>query len=127
MQSSRPVGAAGGNVQLDARAPSSGAAVTALGGPRRAASIAPPRPRGAGFGPQGILVAFLVAVALVGGLLSAQPLPRPSARWPTAAGAVTLSDDDSGSAMFDLAGMAPGDTASRCIRVTYAGEGDLAP
>ena len=37
------------------------------------------------------------------------------------AGTVTLSDDDSGSVMFNLTGMKPGDTATKCVNVTYTG------
>jgi predicted ribosomally synthesized peptide with SipW-like signal peptide len=37
-------------------------------------------------------------------------------------GSVTIGDDDSGSAMFSLTGMKPGDPAvSRCLDVTYTG------
>jgi predicted ribosomally synthesized peptide with SipW-like signal peptide len=38
-----------------------------------------------------------------------------------AAGTVDLVDDDSDSAMFDVAGMAPGDSVTDCIVVTYEG------
>ena len=37
------------------------------------------------------------------------------------AGTVTLSDDDSGSVMFNLSDMKPGDTATKCVNVTYTG------
>ena len=37
------------------------------------------------------------------------------------AGAVSLSDDDTGSAMFTASDLKPGDTGSRCIVVTYGG------
>ena len=37
------------------------------------------------------------------------------------AGTVTLADDDAGSVMFNLTGMKPGDTASKCVNVTYTG------
>ncbi len=37
------------------------------------------------------------------------------------AGAVTISDDDNGTAVFTVAGVLPGATGSTCIRVTYAG------
>jgi predicted ribosomally synthesized peptide with SipW-like signal peptide len=41
------------------------------------------------------------------------------------AGSVTIEDDDSGSAMFSLTGMKPGDPAvSRCIDVRYTGSLD---
>ena len=37
------------------------------------------------------------------------------------AGTVTLGDDDNGSVMFNLTGMKPGDTATKCVNVTYTG------
>lgn len=41
------------------------------------------------------------------------------------AGTVTLVDDDSASVLFNLSGMAPTDSATECIVVTY--NGDLTP
>ncbi len=38
-----------------------------------------------------------------------------------AAGTVSISDNDSNTAMFTATGLKPGDTASRCIQVTKAG------
>ena len=38
-----------------------------------------------------------------------------------AAGNVDVNDDDAGSVMFTLANMKPGDTATRCINVSYIG------
>lgn len=38
-----------------------------------------------------------------------------------AAGSVSLTDNDSGTAMFDVSEMAPGDSATGCILVTYTG------
>jgi hypothetical protein len=38
-----------------------------------------------------------------------------------AAGTVAISDDDSGSAMFNATGLKPGDTGAKCILVTYGG------
>ncbi len=37
------------------------------------------------------------------------------------AGTVALSDNDAGSAMYNLNGATPGDTATSCIKVTYFG------
>ena len=37
------------------------------------------------------------------------------------AGTVALSDNDAGSAMYNLNGATPGDTATSCIKVTYNG------
>ena len=36
-------------------------------------------------------------------------------------GRVTLTDDDTGSAMFTVSNMMPGDSQQRCIVVTYSG------
>ena len=38
-----------------------------------------------------------------------------------AAGTVVLSDDDAGSAFFNVSNLKPGDTGSKCIAVTYEG------
>ncbi len=38
-----------------------------------------------------------------------------------ATGSVALSDNDLGSALFSVSNMKPGDTAAKCIRVTYTG------
>ena len=37
------------------------------------------------------------------------------------AGTIDLIDDDSGSAMFSVADMVPGDTSQKCVTVTYQG------
>lgn len=37
------------------------------------------------------------------------------------AGSVTLTDNDSGSAMFSASGLVPGSTGARCLEVTYGG------
>jgi camelysin-like metallo-endopeptidase len=37
------------------------------------------------------------------------------------AGTVVLADDDSGTLMFNLSGMKPNDTATKCVNVTYTG------
>jgi hypothetical protein len=44
---------------------------------------------------------------------------NPGSNWRT--GAVTLGDDDGGSALFTTSGLLPGDTGTTCIRVTYTG------
>lgn len=41
-----------------------------------------------------------------------------------AAGTVTITDDDAGSAMFTVNGMKPGDSSTNCIAVTYTGSLD---
>jgi predicted ribosomally synthesized peptide with SipW-like signal peptide len=38
-----------------------------------------------------------------------------------ATGSVTLTDNDSGAAMFDISDAVPGNTQSKCIRVSYSG------
>jgi hypothetical protein len=38
-----------------------------------------------------------------------------------ASGSVTISDDDSGNAIVNLSNLKPGDTATKCINVTYTG------
>jgi hypothetical protein len=38
-----------------------------------------------------------------------------------AAGTVTLTDNDSGAAMFSMSSLKPGDTDTRCLQVTYTG------
>jgi Camelysin metallo-endopeptidase len=37
------------------------------------------------------------------------------------AGTVTLTDDDSATVLFNVSNMAPGDSVTNCIRVTYSG------
>lgn len=39
-----------------------------------------------------------------------------------AAGTVTLTDDDSGSAVVNLSGLKPGDSQTKCLNVTYGGD-----
>ena len=41
-----------------------------------------------------------------------------------ATGTVALGDNDAGSALYDVAGAAPGTTVDRCITVTYSGDLD---
>jgi hypothetical protein len=38
-----------------------------------------------------------------------------------AAGSVTIGDNDSGTALYNVSGRKPGDFAERCIKVTYSG------
>lgn len=44
---------------------------------------------------------------------------NPSDSWTL--GSVTLSDDDTGSALFSASGLVPGSTGSNCITVSYTG------
>ena len=53
------------------------------------------------------------------------PTDNPANNWAT--GSIALSDDDGGgaaSALFNVTGMVPGQTESRCITVTYTGDVD---
>jgi hypothetical protein len=44
---------------------------------------------------------------------------NPASDW--AAGTVEISDDDSGTALFSVSGLLPGDSGEQCIVVTYVG------
>jgi hypothetical protein len=74
-----------------------------------------------------VVVAALMAGVLASGMLvwgSSSAMfsgntGTPSNSW--AAGSVSLSDDDSATAMFAVAGIVPGDSGSECITVTYTG------
>ncbi len=70
----------------------------------------------------GVLCAVLVAASLV--------IVRTNAAFTAAtnnstnawtSGTVVIGDDDSGSALFSVSGLLPGDTGTRCIRVLYTG------
>ena len=72
------------------------------------------------------LVTLLAGVAIAGVLVVTQTHGAFSATtsngsntW--SAGTVVLTDDDSNSVMFNVSGMKPGDTSTKCINVTYAG------
>lgn len=88
--------------------------------------------RGRGDGPGHGTGRWLVAASLpVGLLISALWIWQGSQAAYTAttsnpgngfsAGTVDLADDDNGSAMFSVAGLQPGDTGRRCIRISYSG------
>src|SRR5690606_26071227 len=72
-----------------------------------------------------------IAVILTAVLLSTSLVYRASTAAFTAttengtntwqAGSISLSDDDSGSAMFNATGLTPASTGSRCIVVSYTG------
>lgn len=67
------------------------------------------------------LLISLLVVRVSAAAFSAQTA-NPSNSWDT--GQINLADDDGGglaSAMFDVSGMVPGDTVTRCIKVTYTG------
>ena len=76
--------------------------------------------------------AIAVAAAVVAGLLGSGALvwsgtnaaftsttSNGANNW--TAGAVTIADDDSSTAMFSATGLVPGSTGSKCIKVTYSG------
>lgn len=83
-------------------------------------------------------VPFTIAGVLLGGVMAAISVLGTSSAafqgttknetdsW--AAGTVTLTDDDSQSAMFTVTNMVPGDAAERCIEVEYTGSSsDITP
>jgi hypothetical protein len=70
-----------------------------------------------------MVVCMVVAAALVWNSSSAEfsaTTTNPSTNaW--AAGTLSISDDDTGTAMFNVPILKPGDTGTRCVRVTYGG------
>jgi len=73
-----------------------------------------------------LLVTALAALALVGMLVvrtTQAAFTAATSNEPNSftAGTVVLTDDDEGEAMFEVAGMVPGDVVEHCIEVTYAG------
>lgn len=72
------------------------------------------------------LAAALAALAMVSGLVfqtSSAAFSGTTANTGNsfAAGTVSLSDDDAGSAMFSLTNLKPGDSSTKCIQLTYTG------
>lgn len=81
-----------------------------------------PRDRGSGYSTLGLAVSFaLVGVLVLTASRAAFTDTTANTGSAFAAGTVVLSDDDLGSAVFAVSGMAPGDTATGCISVTYGG------
>lgn len=71
-----------------------------------------------------VLLVSLLVVRVSSAAFSATT-QNPSNNW--ASGSIALSDDDGGglaSAMFDVTGMLPGQTVTRCIKLTYTGATD---
>lgn len=68
-----------------------------------------------------VLAASLLAFQATGAAFSATTDNTGNA---FAAGTVTLTDNDAGSAMFNTSAMKPGDTVVGCIEVTYSGSLD---
>lgn len=81
-----------------------------------------PRDRGSGYSTLGLAVSFaLVGILVLTASRAAFTDTTDSVGSALAAGTVALSDDDAGSALFAVSNMAPGDTVTRCITVTYGG------
>jgi predicted ribosomally synthesized peptide with SipW-like signal peptide len=68
-----------------------------------------------------LLSLALVAVLVVGGTNAAFSDTTENASNSLSAGTVDLVDDDSGSAMFSVSNMLPGQIVTKCIVVTYQG------
>ena len=68
-----------------------------------------------------VMAAFLLAFQATNSAFSSQTDNTGNA---FGAGTVTLTDNDSGTAMFSATNMAPGDTVVGCIEVTYSGSLD---
>lgn len=67
-----------------------------------------------------LVVALLGAVAAIGTWSAFSSVTSNPGNSFTA-GSVTLSDNDSGSAMFNMTGMLPGSTEAGCIKISYTG------
>ncbi len=73
-----------------------------------------------------VIFAGLIGLALVAALITRTSNAAFSATTDNtgnsfSAGAITLTDDDSTTAMFTVSDMVPGDTQTACIQVTYTG------
>ena len=72
-----------------------------------------------------LLISLLVVGALGGaaafGAFSAFSSTTSNPGNSFAAGSVTIGDNDSGTALYNVSGKKPGDFAERCIKVTYSG------
>jgi len=72
------------------------------------------------FGVPAVALALVSLVVMVGSRAAFSDTTSNAANsW--SAGTVTITDDDSGSAMFNASAMKPGDTVTECIVVTYSG------
>lgn len=67
------------------------------------------------------VLALVVGAFVMEGTRSAYSVPTSNASNSLAAGTVSLTDDDGGLALVSLTGLKPGDSGSRCIRVSYGG------
>jgi len=68
-----------------------------------------------------VMAAFVVAFQATNAAFSSQTVNTGNA---FASGSVVLTDNDAGVAMFNVGNMAPGDTATGCLEVTYSGSLD---
>lgn len=71
-----------------------------------------------------VLILFVIGlIGAIGGLATWSAFSSTTSNDSNdfATGSVTLSDNDSGGAMFDLTGAGPGSTMSKCIQVSYTG------
>ena len=68
-----------------------------------------------------LVVVGLVSSALAFGVFSAFSATTSNPNNSFAAGSVAISDNDSGSALYSVSDRKPGDSVSKCIRVTYTG------
>ena len=72
------------------------------------------------------VLATLAVVGVVGSIAGASVFSAFSSTTTNpgnsfSAGSVTIGDNDAGAAMYSLTNQKPGDTTSRCIKVTYSG------
>jgi hypothetical protein len=67
------------------------------------------------------LLGVLLSGALIWGTSEAAFRGTTAAAGNWAAGTVVLGDDDGGAALFNVSGIRPGDTGTKCILVTYSG------
>src|ERR1700712_5815419 len=72
------------------------------------------------------IVVLGVAIALIGGaVFSAYPSVSSNDGNQFTAGTIGLSDNDSGTALFNVSGFVPGDTYTKCLAVNYASTGGV--
>lgn len=70
------------------------------------------------------LVVGVLGTVAAGGVFGLFSATTQNAGNEISTGSVALSDNDNGSAMFNISNAKPGDTWTRCIRVTYGGSLD---
>ncbi len=71
-----------------------------------------------------LIVVGLVAMVSGWATYSAFSATTTNANNSFAAGTVNIGDNDAGAAMYNVAAMKPGDSVTRCIKVTYTGSLD---